>query len=193
MTITVSGPPQSRSSTSATSSPLASPTTSGTRSKSPSRTWRNGSSTSRECSRAWASGDHPDLRQAEGSLGALGLDGRPRREASRTAGVLGQGEAADRHEVGRSQQDHPLDRPRRGGERAEGAAGDRAGVDVPGVRRDDGLGDGLPRWREPRAGSPPPSTSARRDRGVERAGDGGGTDGGHDGLNVADRLCPTPP
>ena len=56
MTIRVSGPPHSRSSTSATSSPVAAPATRGTRSNSPRRVWRKGTSTSSECSRAWASG-----------------------------------------------------------------------------------------------------------------------------------------
>ena len=162
MTISVSGPPQRRSRTSATSSPRRLPRHQRHEVELAEQRLEEGDLDLQRVLARVGLGDHPDLRQPERGLGALRLHPHLA-ERGGEPGIPRQRQPADRHEVGRPEEDHPLDGRRRGGERVEGAARDRPRVDVARVRSDDRLGSG-----RPAAGGPArrnPSTIAVSSRG----------------------------
>ena len=91
------------------------------------------------------------------------------------------GEAAERQVVRRSDQHHAADAATRRGEAGIGAGGDRAGIDVAGVRADDRLGQRRERRIVGGLGQEQRELPFQRVRfgWIEGPGDGGMADRGH--------------
>ena len=195
MTISVSGPPQSRRRTSATSCGSASPTRSGT-----SREGARAQSAGRAApprARARARGVRPRARR---SAGRRGPTATRRSTGTRPSGVSKasarrRGDPAEGGVVRRPDHHHAPDGLRRLlPERREGGRGDRAGIGVAGVRHDQRLGAEPGGRRRLRPGQqlrdlgPQP----RRVRGIEQARHGGRPHGRAFGIASAPDVAPLP-